>query len=340
MIGLVLTLDYELFGTGAGEFETHVIAPTARLLNIASESGARITIMAEVAEILALRREPDFFSTASRIESQLQAAISAGHDVQLHLHPAWFKAQYSSGAWKLAFDEYGLPGLPADLVRDYIFSGKTYLDALGKQVRPEYECIAFRAGGWLVQPSAAIIAGLTAAGILVDSSVFKGGFGHVGHYSLDFRAAPSEVFSWLADPADLSRSHSSGSLREIPIFSRRVPLWSMATPRRLQLQRRLLKQSAQAHFPDSRLARGRRASRLRLTYPKKFDYCRSTFTELKSFVHLACNLCRENTAPVPVVAIGHSTEFTDDGTLRRFLDYLARERREDVTYMTFQECAQ
>ena len=339
MIGLVITLDYEVYGTGVGDFRKQMIFPTAELLNLAHELGVRVTIMAEAAEILALRRERSFLATVDAIECQLVDAIAAGHDVQLHLHPAWFKARYNRSQWELAFDEYGLPSLSADTVREYVAVGKQYLDDLGRRVSPDYECVAFRAGGWLVQPSATIAAALTAAGILIDTSVFKGGHGTVGRYRVDFRAAPSAIFPWLADPADMSRVSSQGQLLEIPIFCRQVPVWSMLTRRRLGLQRQLGRRSRHSCAPGSSVAGGQRLRKLALRYPKKFDYCRSTCPELMSFARQALMLTRDTPGPVPVIAIGHSTEFTDDGVLRRFIEGLRREHGHEVTYQTLAECA-
>lgn len=339
MIGLVVTLDYEVYGTGAGDFQNQMIRPTAELLSLARELGIRVTIMVEAAEILALRREPSFLPTVAAIECQLTEAIAAGHDVQLHLHPAWFKARYNRDQWELAFDEYGLPYLSESLVREYVSAGKQYLEGLGQRVRPDYECVAFRAGGWLVQPSGAIAAALTAAGISIDTSVFKGGHGTVGRYCVDFRAAPSAVFPWLADPEDMSRASGHGQLLEIPIFSRQVPAWSMLTPRRLGLQRKLGTRSRHSCTPGSSVARGQRLRKLAWRYPKKFDYCRCSYPELMSLARRALSLTRDSPDPVPIVAIGHSTEFIDDRVLRRFIAGLRHERGHEVTYLTLAECA-
>ena len=331
VIGLVLTFDYEIFGTGTGDVIKQMTAPTQRLLRVADEFGVRVTIMADVAQILAWRREPAFHGAVERIEQQLVGALRGGHDVQLHLHPAWFRAQYRGGRWELAFDEYALPGLPAATIRRYVAEGAAYLNELGRGSRPDYACTAFRAGGWLIQPSDAVVPALLDAGIQLDTSVFRGGWGLIGRYALDFRAAPHAVRGWRADEHDVARARPGSALMEVPIFARQVPAFAMLIPRRLAYQRRLVRASGAVQSRQARIARGQRLSKVRLTYPKKFDFCRLGLRELTSFVAHADRLCRNSEQPVPVVAIGHSTEFIDELTLRKFLERVRR-RWPDVSF--------
>ena len=50
MIPLILSLDYEIFGNGAGDVIRDVIEPTQRMLRICDRHGAKMTIMFEVGE--------------------------------------------------------------------------------------------------------------------------------------------------------------------------------------------------------------------------------------------------------------------------------------------------
>ena len=45
MINIILTLDYEIFGNGAGDIIRNVVEPTDRILNICDRYGAKMTIM-------------------------------------------------------------------------------------------------------------------------------------------------------------------------------------------------------------------------------------------------------------------------------------------------------
>ena len=339
MVGLIFTLDYEIYGTGAGDPKALMVGPTEHLLSVLDRFGARVTIMAEVAEILAFKRQYEFRSVVAMIEDQLRSAVARGHDVQLHLHPAWFNAQYDGDRWHLDSSEYALVGLPLSRISECLRWGKEYLEELLRPVRSTYRCVAFRAGNWLIQPAREVVTALERHGFRYDTSVFKHGWGSAGPYVLDYRSAHDELFSWVVDPDDINRSSERVGLREVPIFSRKVLLTSMLTPRRLSMQRHLRRRIALDGAADStRLGAGRQVSALRLFYPKKFDFCRMTFREMREYLHCAIARCDGADKPVPVVAIGHSTELADGGQLRRFLEYVRTACRTEVAWTTFSEC--
>jgi hypothetical protein len=339
-IGLLFTLDYEIYGTGAGDPYALMVQPTERLLSLLDAHGARLTIMAEVAEILAFKREPRFAAAAEAIEAQLRSAVARGHDVQLHLHPAWFNGRHDGARWHLDFSEYSLAGLPAERVSRYLREGKEYLEGLLRPVRPDYRCLAFRAGNWLIQPERDVVAGLESNGFRFDTTVFKHGWGAAGPYVLDYRDAHDELLSWVVDPGDINRAASRDGLREIPIFSQRVLITSMLTPRRLAMQRHLRRSIAEAGEPGSPEPQGtgKQVSRLRLFYPKKFDFCRMTFRELRKCLEHALDRCAGTDGGVPMVAIGHSTELADMAPLQRFLEHVESACRGQVGWTTFGEC--
>ena len=143
----------------------------------------------------------------------------------------------------------------------------------------------------------------------------------------------------MVDPDDINRSSDRVGLREIPIFSRKVLLTSMLTPRRLWMQHRLRRRIAQAGPPEPpQLGAGRQVSAVRLFYPKKFDFCRMTFGEMREFLDRAVARCDGAAGLVPVVAIGHSTELIDGGQLRRFLEYVTTSCSAEVAWTTFSAC--
>ena len=337
MIGLVFSLDYEVYGTGAGDPRDLMLEPTRRLLGLFNECGVKLTIMADVAEILAFKRQRGFEEVAAAIEEQLRTALAEGHDVQLHLHPAWFNAEHDGERWTLDFSEYSLVGLPPKRIDEYIKTGKEYLEDLARPVRPDYRCVAFRAGNWLMQPSRNVVAALEHNGFACDTSVFKHGWGSVGSYVLDYRRAWSNLLSWVVDPDDINRPADRSGLREIPILSRKVFISSMLTLRRLRMQRRLARGARPTGQADRSepLGTGKAPRKLRLFYPKKFDFCRLSFREMKRFLRYAVKRHGGESETVPVVAIGHSTEFIDDGDLRRFLEHLAGARSAGASSTTF-----
>ncbi len=101
VLHLIISVDYEIFGNGKGNPKRHMIKPAYRMMEIAEKHGAKMTFMAEVMEYLVYSRyereaERDFgYSPAGLIEKQMREAISRGHDVQMHIHPQFWKAEYS-----------------------------------------------------------------------------------------------------------------------------------------------------------------------------------------------------------------------------------------------------
>jgi hypothetical protein len=327
MISLIFTLDYEIYGTGTGDFDSLMIEPTDRLLDVFDRFGAKLTIMAEVAEILAIKKYAEYSTTVRKIEDQLKRAITCGHDVQLHLHPAWFNAHFNDGHWTLDFSEYALVGLEQDKIDSYIRQGKEYLENLLREVDEDYRCVAYRSGNWLIQPSRKVVEVLEKHQICYDSSIFKWGYGQAGNYEIDYTEASSHIFPWRVDPADINRTADRDGLLELPIFSQKVFISSMLTFRRLLLQYRLRRGSrdggSEQHEPG--LGSGRRLGGYKFFVPKKFDFSRLSYREMKQFVASAEKQTRReygNGKLMPLVAIGHSTEFYESKSIGRFLEHL------------------
>src|SRR6266849_1108234 len=107
-IYLALTHDWELRGDGSGDIEQIQFAPLRKLLEIYAKVGARTTILPDVMQQLAFRRSeskhPDLKPLADSWDERARDAFREGHDVQLHLHPQWRKAEYKDGRWQLEGD--------------------------------------------------------------------------------------------------------------------------------------------------------------------------------------------------------------------------------------------
>ncbi|MFM9009266.1 MAG: hypothetical protein ACKORE_11895, partial [Bacteroidota bacterium] len=78
--------------------------------------------------------------------------------------------------------------------------------------------LAFRAGGWCVQPFDRMAEALAEVGIKIDSSVFPGGHYQSREYDYDFRDAPDQTrWKFNLDPL---LEDENGLFTEIPISSR------------------------------------------------------------------------------------------------------------------------
>ena len=325
MIECVFTLDYEIYGNGTGALKDLVYEPTEQLKEVFQAWDARFVNYVEVAEfdrIEACGSDP----AIDLVKQQIKALYREGFECALHLHPQWYNATYERGRWDLDYSEYNLCKLPRARVVAIVDRALNYMRHVINE--KDYVPLSFRAGNWLFQPSAVTASVLAASGIRIDSSVFKGGVQH--NHGLDYRPAQRNGYFWSFSD-DVNRSDAMGPWIEVPIHAEMVPIWKMATSKRVA--------SGNAFGGAVGRSVGHKVNRLRdfarLRYPLKFDFCRMTFKELTSMVD---NLMREDRKQPevfrPMVAIGHSKDPANFRTIHDFLGYL---RELGIPISTFQD---
>lgn len=362
MIHLVLSLDYEIFGNGSGDVRRDMIEPTQRLLALCDRHGAKLTIMFEVAEYWAMKAAEEAgalrldYSPSREIEEQIQDAAGRGHDVQLHLHPWWIGAAFEDNAWRLHPEYRGLDDLPNGVgVADDLFSvtgalaqGKQTLEALIRPIRPEYECLAYRAGAFWGQPSRTLIAGMKQAGLVADSSVVKGMY-EASPSPMDYRQAEAETGYWWTGADDIALAGTPGeNIIELPICSKMAPYLSNFkwTKLRATLKRRRQEQ-ANVHGHGMMKARKSTDSSLRILkrlatkQPLKYDFCKLSAGDMMRWLrHLQWqDRTSRDSAGTPVVMIGHSKDFWNDKNLDAFLAYVRTKCEGSVCFSTLGELA-
>lgn len=317
MMHCIFSLDYEIYGNGVGSLRDLVLDPTQRLVEIFEEFSEPFVVFAEAVEFARIeeaKSDPD----SAAVRQQLRRLRKGGHEIALHLHPWWANARYEGGHWHLDWSERVIGALPPDRVEAIVAGAIGFLrDALAD---PEFTPVAFRAGQWLLQPSHGITNVLARYGIRFDSSVFKGGLMH--GLGLDYRPALANQDFWRFD-GDVNLPDPDGELWEIPIHTEMVPFWQMLRRKRLQLQHKT--RSASQGSPLPREWR----DFIRLRYPRKLDFCRMSFKEMRDSTERALQETRNESHKI-LVAIGHSKDFLDGDAVRRFLTYL-RERAIAVT---------
>ncbi|MFW6272570.1 MAG: hypothetical protein ACOC2U_02170 [bacterium] len=234
-MNLVLTFDYELFGDGRGNVFNHLVEPMDQILGLCNEYNINTTIFFEVVEYLRLKEECDkgnlmgyANSPVYAIEQQIQKAAMDGHDIQLHLHPQWVNAKYLDGVWKVDMSNWRLGDFKKDNYRiyDLLKDSKNALENLIKPVKTDYKCIAFRAGGYNILPSAELYSAMQQIGLKMDSSVYPGGFENGILSKYDYRNVSEISDYWWADANDMRKpSNSEKGILEIPIFALPVNRW-------------------------------------------------------------------------------------------------------------------
>ena len=220
-LGLILSNDWELFGDGSGDYFDIQHRPLESLLQTVQDHGATLTIMAEVGQQWAHQRlaphAPWAGDVAAAWEAILQDAVARGADVQLHIHPQWTQARYEHGAWHVDYDHWAIGALEPEQIETALREGKRYLERLLTPIDPNYQCVAFRAGAWCIEPSRHVIAALQKLGFLCDSSVTKGLY-HPQQY--DYRDAHDNLIPWFVSPTSVKYQHDRPEgLLEIPIYA-------------------------------------------------------------------------------------------------------------------------
>jgi len=318
MVECVFTLDYEIYGNGGGSLRDLVLDPTAQLATLFKDFGVPFVVFVESVEFARMeeaKSDPDI----DGVRAQLRELRAAGHEIALHLHPWWANAQYEDGSWRLDWSERNICTLGTGRMEAIVSRAIRYLrDGLGD---PGFTPLSFRSGLWAMQPGEGIANVLAQHGVRVDSSVFKGG--RIRGLGLDYRPALGNAGFWRFS-TDVNTPDPQGRLWEVPIHTQMVPFWEMLGRKRLTLQRRVPKPANGVPLPRQW------RDFLRYRYPRKLDFCRMTFEEMRDAVESYLVGGRRRGEPGILVAIGHSKDFVDSEAVRRFLDFL-RQRTIGVT---------
>lgn len=177
LIHLAFVDDWELSGDGSGDPRDLQFAPMRELVRIYDGHGIRGSFNAEVMQQLTFRRlqlsNPELKTFADEWEAAVQQTYRAGHDIQLHIHPQWSRAEYHDGKWDLNGD-WSILNYSVDEARQLVGTGKEYLEKLLRPLDPNYRCVSFRSGAWCIAPSPHMLRILADFGIVFDMSIIGG----------------------------------------------------------------------------------------------------------------------------------------------------------------------
>jgi hypothetical protein len=222
-IYVLYSADYEVFlgGNYCSEKEV-LIDPTNDLLDFCDRLEIPVTLFADVFSILRYKEKnlPGFPEMAER---QLKDAIRRGHDVQSHVHPHWNFTEIEGNVYRVSPGFFLLGNLDPDKemlyekVRQFLVISRHYLKSLLSPVDDQYQCIAFRAGGYGLQPHPdVIIRALISAGFLIDSSIVPGYTYKSNVNTIDFSQVPLLANYYLSGNLTMPSKNSTG-IFEIPI---------------------------------------------------------------------------------------------------------------------------
>lgn len=219
-LALILTNDWELFGDGSGDFFDVQAKPLIEFLDIAEKYNAKMTLMADVMQQFVFKEQTTEKAhlIASEWERLVRETIVQGSDVQLHIHSQWVGAKNIEGnSPQLNMEHWSIASLDEKTISSIISKGKKYLEDTIRVVKPDYNCTAFRAGAYCIEPSSKVIPALKINGFECDTSVTKHLFSE-GYF--DYSDANSALVPWAISERSVKyKDQNENSLFEFPIYS-------------------------------------------------------------------------------------------------------------------------
>ncbi len=344
MFHVIFTLDYEIHGNGDGDPQNLLVEPTHRLIKLFDKYGAKLTIMADAAEIIQFERYDSLNHTSryssKQILDQLGSAVAANHDVQLHIHSGYVDSQIDAVKLHVKWDNYNLALLPANHIGQIVRNCKVYLETKLLPYNHEYRCIAFRAANWSMVPTTNIESALVENGIVYDSSVFKYGK-RSNKVMFDYSDAYDALLPWLVDKTDVCKRDDDGKLWEVPIYCEKRHFINFITAIRIF---RLIRARFHKHEkidlytkygytqPSNANPTKKKKSKIakiialfnkRMAW--KLDFNQATGLQLiEALKRIKRDYSRYN-SDLPIIFIGHSKSFIEmnERTLEPLLKYIA-----------------
>lgn len=213
---LAITLDYEIFlNDHVGTVENSLIKPMNKILDICARNGIRLTAFVDSAFLYMLNKLKESYPKLQKdydmVCGNVRDIVSAGHDVQLHIHPQWYFCTYDGEDWEMDWNHYKLSDMQEEEAFRLFKESKELLeDIVG------YKLTAYRAGGYSIQEFNYSKC-FRENGISVDSSVLTGCRLLTETHYYDYRKYPQAPyrFETLENPA------VDGEYTEIPISTKK-----------------------------------------------------------------------------------------------------------------------
>ena len=229
------------------------------------------------------------------------------------------------------------PDLPVEDFKTILQQGKIWLEKLIKPHSPDYRCLAFRAGGWCIQPSEYIIKALLEINFLVDSSVAPGQHCQTVGEHYDFRNAPQRPY-WRTE-GNVCIQNPSG-LYELPILTGNInPLRHLQNYINIKL---LDNYGFAPHCHGSYQGPKRHSLRLIHTINRikslgkvMLDFSTMPPQGLIAISEQWLERYQDDKQPIPLVGIAHTKNFTSksEHALHRYLEWA---EKHSILFSTYQ----
>lgn len=220
MLYINISFDYELFmGENFTSEKEVLIDPTHKLCDALESEGISATFFADVCCPIRYR-EMGLTEFPQLFDSQLIEITQKGHEAQLHIHSNWVRASKVGRFVEFDRNDYRIHNWNIEEIDSIIKSGIEYLNHVIRPVDNDYQCLAFRAGGYCLQPETRLAPILNKYGILIDSSVCQfNSYKHDG-MDYDYRLYPKYSNIYFNDYIGLNECKTSkipNGIYEVPV---------------------------------------------------------------------------------------------------------------------------
>lgn len=346
-MNILLTFDYELpLGGIKGSFDECLFEPTEKLLSLAKSKNVPLNFFAD---ILGYEK----FKTLGRtdftlpFETQLVAAFDSGHDIQLHLHPHWLETKIDKNKF-FSSPKFGLEAFKdkvgPDSIEGIVDSGIDALKSIMTRATNEYRCIAYRGGGYVLNPeSARVLKALYKRGVLIDATISKGYFFKSDLSYVDYTSTPDKGNWFLSLNGDLTtESTDKQSLWEIPIASKSKSVFETPTSFKLKkyADRAPKNRGYVIHQKPVKLSIKEKLKIMLSSRMLTFD----NFTYHKDFPLKILNAHirkHRHDEPLYLCAVSHPKSMGEYSLemMEHFIDNARLQYGNDVSFITFQQAA-
>jgi hypothetical protein len=208
---------------------------------------------------------------------------------------------------------------------------KRYFDQLLQPIDSSYECNAFRAGAWAIQPETEVLKSLANIGFTLDSSVVPGMRKNNEYVEIDYTDAEWDSDLWKVSTS-VTREDPEGDLLELPIASQ-----SIRGFRRL-LQENIPQRILGHGHPEG--CEGNSSSANQQSYLKQLiarkthavDFCHYYANSLLNYVN-----DQQNKGRKILNLIGHTKDFSMPDHFQKFLK---KAKESGHTFPAIQEVAE
>lgn len=326
MLYPMITIDYEIFGDGSGSIKKTILDPMEEILRIFDKHNVKCNIMFEFEEykkISELQDHKKYRKDLKEWERQIERMHESGHDIQLHFHPQFMEAEFINNEWKVNETAYSIrhyieemgDNKGKSLIKKELQKGISIIRELVKD--KNHEVIAYRAGGWNLDPEDIYINILKEIGIKIDTSSVKGAVMKSGKHGYDYRKLPSNVGYWWTKGDSIREIGKTGeNLIEMPIYALN---FNPLSPKRVKIMKTMndkVKDVDYGHGGGG--SYGLKEIYYSVTSSIKWDFCKLSSDQMEFFYRKALSLDREYET-VPLVMIGHTKDFNNSTELDKFL---------------------